>query len=422
VKDKTPRRSAARETTEADRLELLSQTVRALLISEDPLKLLDEIYPRLAKRLGLDACFHYRFVEAENRLRLTWHRGVPPDKAAAIEWLEVGDAVCGRVAQHRKGHRVDDVQADDEPATKLLRELGVTAYMSEPLISGGRLIGTLAFGTRRRKAFADEDAALLRGVAELLAVAIDRWQARQELEQRVVERTERLRSLAAEVTGAEHAERRRLARVLHDHLQQLLVASKFSATLLAREAEADKRAEQGKRLMELIDGAISESRSLSVELAPPVLYQSGLAAALAWLADQMRHKHGMDVEVSADQADEPAGEAMRALLFQGARELLLNVAKHAGVNQAKVQLDSQSGVTRLSVEDDGRGMPEETTGGQGLAHLRRRLDLLGGKLVLAAPEARPGEKARRPASSGRRPRGLRVELHAPRQARRPGAP
>jgi signal transduction histidine kinase len=206
----------------------------------------------------------------------------------------------------------------------------------------------------------------------------------------------RLRELAAEVLRGDHADRRRMARRVHDHLQQLLVASKFSATLLAREADATTRAEQGKKLMDLLDQAITESRALSAELAPPVLYQSGLGAALGWLGDQMQTKHGLEVEVQADEAAEPPTEEIKALLFQGARELLMGIASRGG-KRAAVRLIAPNDHVRLSVEEPGPGEATDE-----VEQLRRRFDLIGGKLV------------RGPLGASKQ--GTRVELHAPPRA------
>lgn len=124
----------------------------------------------------------------------------------------------------------------------------------------------------------------------------------ETLEQQVIDRTAvaeqratQLRVLAAELTQAEEHERRRLARILHDHLQQLLVAARMKTTLLRRQAGEEKARETLDQIDGVLSEAITESRSLTVELSPGVLYEKGLAAGLEWLAQQTQEKHELPV-------------------------------------------------------------------------------------------------------------------------------
>ena len=221
------------------------------------------------------------------------------------------------------------------------------------------------------------------------------------LEQRVVERTAiaeqraaQLRVLAAELTEAEEQERRRLAKILHDHLQQLLVAARIKTAVLRRRAEDDNFLRTLEQIDDVLNQAITESRSLTVELSPPVLYDAGLAAGLDWLARQIEEKHGLRVEVDADPAAEPTDESTRVFLFQTVRELLLNVVKHAQTDLARVELKPLGeDRLRLIVADAGVGFElsalesQGMSGGFGLFSIRERLELLGGHLAV---EASPG--------------------------------
>jgi signal transduction histidine kinase len=234
----------------------------------------------------------------------------------------------------------------------------------------------------------------------------------ETLERRVTERTrlaeqraEQLRALASELTVTEQRERRRLAQVLHDHLQQFLVAAKLKAAMLRRRVEDAKKRETLGQLDELLDQAIDASRSLTVELSPPLLHDAGLAAALEWLARQMRKQHGLCVEVVADAEAEPRTDELRFLIFQAVRELLFNVVKHARAGAARVEMSraADRGI-RVTVSDAGVGFdaPEleragRSGGGFGLFSIGERLRLSGGRLEI---DAAPG-------------RGTRVSIFAP---------
>lgn len=223
--------------------------------------------------------------------------------------------------------------------------------------------------------------------------------ARDELEQRVSERTAELQQragqlarLASELTLAEQRERQRLATVLHDHLQQLLVGMKFGLEVLARRM-GDPNRSAVEQVQGLLDEAIKASRSLTAELSPPILHEGGLTAGLDWLARWMGEKHGLTVELKLDGDAQPQREDVRVLLFQSVRELLFNVVKHAGVTRARVELARQNrNHVRVTVSDEGKGFGDGQTvqpggtllvGGFGLFSIRERLHMLGGCLDIA---------------------------------------
>ncbi|MBN1837752.1 MAG: response regulator, partial [Spirochaetales bacterium] len=225
--------------------------------------------------------------------------------------------------------------------------------------------------------------------------------ARREIEERLEEgrilaerRAEELQRLALELTESEERERRRLARVLHDELQQYLAAGKLR--LSGAEGLNKAELEQVTReASELLDRAIGVSRSLTSELSPTVLYTAGLTAALAWLGEWMELHHELAVEVHAESAAEPQSSGIRILLFQAARELLFNVVKHSGAQRAVLSLEREGQDSFvLIVSDHGKGFdPDALVGrkgadrGFGLLSISERLQLLGGS---ARIDSRPG--------------------------------
>jgi signal transduction histidine kinase len=225
-----------------------------------------------------------------------------------------------------------------------------------------------------------------------------------ELEQRIENRTRdvvashhRLRALASELTLAEQRERKRLAGELHDYLAQMLALGRMKiAQLRGPLAAAPALGQPVRELDELFKNALTYTRSLMAKLSPPVLNELGLAAALAWLAEQMPLQ-GLAVEVRVAQDEVPLPDEQAVLLFQSVRELLINVAKHAGTGHATVTLrvdrDSDSD-TRLHIEvqDTGRGFDittlEAKSSGEhfGLLSVRERMEAMGGSFdVRSAP-------------------------------------
>ncbi|MFB3906591.1 MAG: MASE3 domain-containing protein [Acidobacteriota bacterium] len=214
----------------------------------------------------------------------------------------------------------------------------------------------------------------------------------EQLEARVAERTAearkrsvQLRALASQITEAEQRERRRLAQILHDHLQQILVAARLHLSAGHSRFKDDRHENSWRQVDELLQQAIALSRSLTVELYPPILNESGLPAALEWLRSWSFEQHHLKVEVCADPAANPANETVRAFLFQAVRELLFNVVKHAGSSEVRLVLTAVGDNLEILVQDNGRGFDltrEGSRQGFGLYSIKERLEILGGSMTV----------------------------------------
>lgn len=210
-----------------------------------------------------------------------------------------------------------------------------------------------------------------------------------EMEQRVIERTEQLRNLAIEATLSEERERLAIARDLHDELGQLLHVAKIKLDTLAKSLSPEQRASV-KELDALLADASRQVRSLTSQLTPHVLRNLGLPAALRWLCGEMQNHYALQLDCQVD--DLPAGvelsPAQESILFRGVRELLFNVFKHAGTPCARVSLGYAAGVLSIVVEDKGVGMLAAgadmrfASSGFGLLSIRERLAYLGGSMVM----------------------------------------
>ena len=222
------------------------------------------------------------------------------------------------------------------------------------------------------------------------------------LEQRVAERTaevqrqsDHLRALAAELIQAEQKERKRLAKVLHDHIQQLLVAARMQMGLMQRQGLPERFHAVKLGVDAILQEALDASRSLAVELSPPILHQAGLIAALNWLSSRLQEKNQFMVRLRADNKAEPATEDVRLLLFEAARELLLNAMKHSGVSEADVTLARTDGYVKMIVSDAGKGFDADLlrkrSAGEtsfGLFSIQQRLTHIGGRMDMATAPGR----------------------------------
>src|SRR5882757_7734581 len=216
----------------------------------------------------------------------------------------------------------------------------------------------------------------------------------QTLEQRVAKRTaeaveqaKKLRLLSAQLSLVEEAERRRIAEMLHEDLQQLLVAARMQLAALCRTRDAGEREPIAREIADVLERSFQLTRSLSVELAPPVLYEHGLAAALEWLAAETRKNYNIEVTVEADFSANPKTADVRIFLFRAVRELLLNSAKHAGGSAVHIKMQHRRpDKVRIIVTDEGPGfdpnsLDDKQTASQtvGLPNIRDRASSFGGE-------------------------------------------
>lgn len=237
------------------------------------------------------------------------------------------------------------------------------------------------------------------GINMVVEEITERKQHEEKLEERVAERTkvaeqraDKLREMALQMAHIEEKERQRLARVLHDGLQQLLIGAKFNTSRVKNKLSGQNEIrEELEELNQILDQSIEASRSLSYELSPPILHDHGLSAALHWLAD-MPHMKGLTINIQTDNEIPDISQNLKVFLFQTVRELLINIIKHADIDQAEIRLSSDNENVVIEVVDQGKGfdvtkMKSSSSKSQGLRNIREKLDLMNGRLEI---DSKPG--------------------------------
>ncbi len=204
----------------------------------------------------------------------------------------------------------------------------------------------------------------------------------------------RVKSMTEALILAQERERQQIGALLHDTLQQVLVAGKIRVDLLERDHGAAVRI-RCDEIRAVLDNAIACARSLSGDLDSPVLRGKGLPAALEWLVAWMADTHQLRVEVQTTGTDAEwscLDEGISVVLFQAIRELLFNVVKHARTAEAEVRVRWEPERLRIVVADRGAGfepwrVPESSTG-FGLRSLRERLRSVGAIVNVASSPGR----------------------------------
>ncbi len=221
---------------------------------------------------------------------------------------------------------------------------------------------------------------------------------RQKLVQEKLEMYQnKMRVLMSELALAEEKQRRSIADGLHDSTIQNLGLSKFKLSIFLNSLPEGISPTLLNEVIETLDNAIRETRTLVFELSPPILYELGFVPAIEWLAEQVHLQRGLICEVHDDNKEKPLKTSMMISLFQIIRELLINISKHAQATKASVEIRRIGKKINIKVEDDGVGLdieqidgPVDELKGYGLFSIRERLNNLGEEMQIISS---PGEGA-----------------------------
>lgn len=198
-----------------------------------------------------------------------------------------------------------------------------------------------------------------------------------------------IRELSSRLITTQDEERRRIARELHDGLGQELTAAKMTTDAICKLSRWPDLSSRAQELSTLIEGALTQVRSLSHLLHPPLLEEIGLLSTIQWYLDGLTKRSGIRTVLEVRPLDFPRlPEELETALYRIIQEALTNVYRHSGAKNAWVVLSKDDDRIIASVRDDGRGIPEQVallqpgTTGVGIGGMRQRLAELGGQLRL----------------------------------------
>lgn len=374
---------------------------------------LDRLAAEVRRATGMATCAVVLMDGPGEEIRYVGRSGLPPDYVERFEAARRNGAPMVTVEAFQTRRTVvargirERVLSDERwaPAHDLVRDVDWDTFVAAPLVVRGRAIGALnGFHVAGHEPDA-EDVRFLSVMADHAAIAVDNARMFASLQLR----------------AAEH-ERARLARDLHDSVNQAL----FSLTMQARGIElgAARHADpdlavQLTELRELAQSALREMRALIQFRRPAELRDEGLVRGLERLAAATSQRTGLPVRVLAPDESLPIDQFLEEDLFRLIQEALNNVVKHAQATRADVVLQAtDDGSLVVEVVDDGTGVPLESdpgavavaVGGIGMATMRERAEHHGGRLEISRGPAGRGTRVRvvvplpRPARTGARPR------------------
>lgn len=208
-------------------------------------------------------------------------------------------------------------------------------------------------------------------------------EARRQTERDLLNSQRDLRRLALELSKAEDRELRRIALEIHERIGQNLVLALMSLEDLRNRRNLCELDDA----VALLDRTIRETRSLALELSPPVLYEFGIFAALEWLAERVREKARIPILLQLGKRDPLPSLDLQVFLYKAVQELILNAVRHAGPKRVIVRSGIEPEGIYAEVEDDGSGFEPSSAAkneeaGWGLFSIRERLSHLGGQLSI----------------------------------------
>lgn len=393
-----------------ERLRLLSEVTSQLLASAQPQEIVEQLCRKVMDHLGCHVFFNFLVDEEAGRLRLNACAGIPEEMARGIQWLDFGVAVCGCVARDGQRMVAECVQTSTDVRTDLVRSFGVQAYACHPLLDQGKVIGTLSFGSRLKTSFAADELALMKAVADHVAMAMQRIRFLESLERHAqaaesanVAKSQFLASMSHELRTpmnailgmTDLALSEQLSPLVRDYLQ----TAKESADLLLE------------LLNEVLDFSRIEAGRFELESTPfsPRLAAEQVVKTLAVRA----YEKGLELvyDLPDDLPDRVLGDPLRL------RQVLMNLVGNAikfttrgeVVIQASVETrTAECVVLKFSVIDTGIGIAQDdqerifspftqadasTTrqyggSGLGLAISQKLVTLMGGGIWV---ESQPGQ-------------------------------
>jgi two-component system nitrate/nitrite sensor histidine kinase NarX len=276
--------------------------------------------------------------------------------------------------------RIADIWSD-HPQAQFLRSLlndgasalleGMQSWMWVPLAVKGRVIGGVGVAHRKRNHFTPHHADLALSVANQAAITL--------VNAELYEHAQALAVLE---------ERQKLARNLHDAINQSLFSAGLIAEVLPRlwEREPEEARRSLEDLRRLTRGALAEMRSLLVELRPSALTDTDLGDLLRLLGNAFTGRTNVPVTVTVSGEGTLPAEA-QIVLYRICQEALNNIAKHAKASAVEIDVRHDPGTLELHIRDDGRGFDssEETPPGHyGLSMMRERAETVGARLTVVS--------------------------------------
>ncbi|OWQ87719.1 hypothetical protein CDN99_17665 [Roseateles aquatilis] len=379
---------------------LITGDVTFLQPYESAIRDLDALYAELKAALAitgdqqapafarLDRFIAERRRQVDRNIDNRWKLGEAAlkDVQAYVAGKQLMDEIRGELArlqslQQQRIRGIETAVAEQTRQTTLLAQV-------LPLV-GAVMVATAMMALWLERSRRDRAEAALRDSHAALESAV------AERTRELSEALARIQSFAAELDRGIEAERRRLAREVHDQLGQLGTAGKMLTLAMARKI-APAREPMLDEMLGIADEVIGAARRIATSLRPPLLDDFGFAAAVQHYVQGLQRQSELIVDVDLAPDDELTSEQHNQL-FRLLQEAATNVLRHAGAHQMTIRSHIDTGAYLLRIEDDGAGPGHVRADASGLRNMRERAVLAGGAMSFG-----PGPE-----------RGTRIDVSVP---------
>ncbi len=316
-----------------------------------------------------------------------------PDGRDALEYVSEGaNEIWGISPQLAKGNMQyvwDHIHNEDLPRVKesiegSYRDMNPWSLEFRNILPDGTIKWTLGISIPQKR----KDGSVTWD--SLLLDITDRKKAEIQLRNYQKE----LKQLTMELSVAEERQRKAIAANIHDHLSQSLVISKMKLNDLEKEQSLQPFISVIQYVKNHISEALENSRKITYDLSPPILYEMGLVETMYWLTDKTEEENQLDIDFSTEFDELILPEATMIMLYRAIQEILYNVIKHADADRVAIRFISKNNGLEIAVEDNGKGfnvseaLRTSTRKGFGLFTVQERIQNLSGEFLINSQQGK----------------------------------
>lgn len=380
--------SLVRRNQELAILNAITTTVNQSLELED---ILDQTMEEMLRLTNVDVGAIFLKETVAGHLELMTQRGLSEESARLAARLGMLDGSCGGVMEAGQVIVIPDLSRYRGKRAESLRQEKLCSLVHVPLITKGRILGSMCVGTRCQREFDTEEQELLTAIGNQIAVAIENVRLYAELQHK-----EHLRGqLLKKVITAQEEERKRIARELHDDTSQSLTALLYAVEGSMETNDLAEIMAHLENMRQLAVHTLDGVHKLIFDLRPTMLDHLGLVPALRWFSQSRLEPRGIRLNIQEDAAGGRLPAEVETVLFRVVQEAITNIARHAAARNVDIVFRFKEEAATIEVEDDGIGFDivqmtpsPDSSRGLGLMGMHERIELVGGQIEI---NTAPGE-------------------------------
>jgi signal transduction histidine kinase len=345
-----------------------------------------EIYESLKRYLiqqfQISAGAIYLISPGKNYLLLEKHWGWAGEDPDVVSRFSVDTWPYQEVIQQKKAIPIKEVRKIENYASILMRGFD-WAVLSIPMLVRGGIFGVFDLFFPKYTEFQPGVIALFSILGQQVGMALQN----ASLSDQVRAGRDRLKAIAQRDLDVQEAERRHIARELHDVIGQALTALKVNLQGIQYTAEANRIENQLRDSIGIIDRTLQQVRDLSLDLRPSLLDDLGVVSAIRWYLDHQAQRAGFEAQFLADPPEIRLYPELETTCFRVVQEAITNVIRHAQATTVRVELRQDQEMLILTIRDDGVGFDVRAAkmrgGGDpslGLFSMEERVQLMGGQI------------------------------------------